>query len=190
MRCVLAQVLVWGLNPVARWKYRKIPGPPPELFVGHLMQVLLAAPLLHRAWTYNITTYLMLIWKAFEEHGCQSLNRAAPSNVIYSRPHLASTVVQIGKKGGMHNALLRWAHDFGPIFKFFLGRHTIVVINGAYCGPSGCTMPGQCGLRHGRCQDCIVLVQTPHCALLRPGCHNYAPLTRAPCHPCTRHEAE
>ena len=39
--------------------------------------------------------------------------------------------VQIAKAGGMHNVLLRWAHDFGPVFKFFLGRHTIVVINGA-----------------------------------------------------------
>ncbi len=37
---VYTQVLVWGLNPVARWKYRHIPSAPPDLFFGHLMQVL------------------------------------------------------------------------------------------------------------------------------------------------------
>jgi len=37
------QVLVWGLNPVARWKYRHIPSAPPDLFFGHLMQVTLHA---------------------------------------------------------------------------------------------------------------------------------------------------
>jgi len=42
-------------------------------------------------------------------------------------------VTQIAKAGGMHNALLRWAADFGPVCKFFLGRHTVVVINGASC---------------------------------------------------------
>ncbi len=42
-------------------------------------------------------------------------------------------VMQIAKAGGMHNALLRWAADFGPVCKFFLGRHTVVVINGASC---------------------------------------------------------
>ena len=37
---------------------------------------------------------------------------------------------QVTKMGGMHNALLRWAHDFGPVYKFFMGRWAIVVING------------------------------------------------------------
>ena len=47
MQCIrhveLAQFFVWGLNPVARWKYRHIPGPTPGLFFGNLLQVNLRA---------------------------------------------------------------------------------------------------------------------------------------------------
>ncbi len=41
---------------------------------------------------------------------------------------------KVPKMGGMHNALLRWANDFGPVFKFYMGRFTIVVINGTDAG--------------------------------------------------------
>ena len=52
--------------------------------------------------------------------------------------------MQLPKYGGMPQALLRWAQDFGPMFKFFLGRHTIVVINGASCRSS----QPQCDRKH------------------------------------------
>ena len=39
--------------------------------------------------------------------------------------------MQLNKLGGTHKALLAWAKEYGPVFKFFLGRYVLVVISGA-----------------------------------------------------------
>ena len=36
---LVVAVAVWALNPVARLRYRHIPGPAPDPFVGNLKQV-------------------------------------------------------------------------------------------------------------------------------------------------------
>ena len=37
---------------------------------------------------------------------------------------------QVKAFGGFHTALLTWAQQYGAMFKFFVGRHLVVVING------------------------------------------------------------
>ena len=39
IRCCALQV-VYGLNPVARWRYRKLPGPRPQWLFGNLREVI------------------------------------------------------------------------------------------------------------------------------------------------------
>lgn len=40
-------------------------------------------------------------------------------------------LLQMDALGGTHDALLKWAKEYGPIFKFFLGRHVLIVVSGA-----------------------------------------------------------
>ena len=37
--------------------------------------------------------------------------------------------------GGFHLALLKWSRQYGRIFKFFLGRNLVIVVNGAHIRP-------------------------------------------------------
>lgn len=37
----LAALVVWGFNPVARWRYRHLPGPKPGWLLGECAAVLL-----------------------------------------------------------------------------------------------------------------------------------------------------
>ncbi len=36
---LIAALAVWGMNPLARLRYRHIPGPAPDPFLGNLKQV-------------------------------------------------------------------------------------------------------------------------------------------------------
>lgn len=36
---------------------------------------------------------------------------------------------EVNKLGGMHVALLKWTRECGPVFKFFLGRHVLIVVS-------------------------------------------------------------
>ena len=42
-----------------------------------------------------------------------------------------ASVLQVMAMGGFHVALLKWARQYGRIFKIFLGRNLVVVVSGA-----------------------------------------------------------
>ena len=51
--------------------------------------------------------------------------------------------VQLGTRFGIHLALEHWYRQYGPIYKFFLGRTPVVVVTGKFYSLQDCATPYQ-----------------------------------------------